>query len=92
MRAIGQRDIAPLDRTRDLTLVHLSTPARGREPLLENAELAVLLTRWFPGQIGDCYHVHEEQVGRKKTRGFTSRRSYGTRICGIPYLVSVALV
>ena len=70
MCAIGQRDIAQLDRTRDLTLIHWSMPTRGREPLRENAELVVLLTLWFPGKIGDRYHVHEEQVGWKKTNGY----------------------
>ena len=54
-RSIGQRDIAQLDRTRDLSLVQRRTPARGRAPRLENAELLVLLIPCFPVTIGDHY-------------------------------------
>ena len=72
--AIGQRDIAQFDQTMDLTLVHWSTPAREREPILEKAELVVLVTMWFPGQIGNRYHAHEEQVGRKETWGYQEEK------------------
>ena len=54
-RAIGQRDIAQLDQTRDLSLVLRRTPARGRAPRLEIAELLVLLMPCFPVTIGDHY-------------------------------------